>query len=129
MKKLLAGLVIAGVAMVGIYAAASTTATAIAANFTPAAATGHLRIVEFASELKRASAEHRAASAKCRLLTGAEKNICNAEAKADEKRAKTAARDTYKGSINLPNVAGSNEPKSARDIDVALYRAQQQLPD
>ena len=131
MKKLLAGLVIAAVAMAGIYAAAATTATAIAANFAPTAATpaaGHLRIVEFATALKRASAEHRTASAKCKLLTGAEKNICNAEAKTEEKRARTAARVNYKGS-NLPAVAEIIEPKIARDIDVALYRVHQQSPD
>ena len=126
MSKLLTGLLIAAAAMAGIYAAAATTATAIAANFTPTPAAGQVRIVAFASAVKRASAEHRAARTKCELFIGAEKNFCNAEAKADEKRAKTAARVNYKGSINLPTDAGMNESKTARDIDVALYRAHQQ---
>lgn len=115
--------------MVGIYAAAATTATAMAASFTTAETTSHTRIVEFAAAVKQASAERKAARARCELLTDAEKNICNAEAKAEQKRAKTEARANYKGSIKSLADAGVSEPKTARDADVALYRVQRQLPD
>jgi hypothetical protein len=129
MSKLFAGLLIAAAVMVGIYAAAATTATAIAASYTTAETTSHTRIVEFAAAVKQASAEHKAARARCGLLTDAEKNICNAEAKAEQKRAKTEARVNYKGSIKPYANAGVNEPGTARDVDVALYRVQLQLPD
>lgn len=129
MPKLFAGLLIAAAVMVGIYAAAATTATAMAATFSTAETTSHTRIVEFAAAVKQASAERKAAHARCELLTVAEKNLCNAEAKAEQKRAKTEARVNYKGSINAPAYIGVNEPKTARDVDVALYRVRRQLPD
>jgi hypothetical protein len=128
-SKLFAGLLIAAAVMAGIYAAAATTASSMAASFTTAETTGRTRIVEFAAAMKQASAEHRAARARCELLTGAEKNICNAEAKEEQQRARTDARVNFKGSIKAPADAGVNEPKTARDVDVALYRVHRQLPD
>lgn len=128
-SKLFAGLLIAASVMAGIYAAAAATATAMAASFTTAETSGHTRIVEFAAAVKQASTEHQAARARCEFLTGAEKNICNAEARMEQKRARTEARVNYKGSIKPPVNAGVDEPKTARDVDVALYRVHRQLPD
>jgi hypothetical protein len=128
-SKLFAGSLIAAAVMAGIYATASTTATAMAASFTTAEASGHTRIVEFAAAVKQASAEHKAARARCELLAGADKNICNSEAKAEKKRARAEARVNYKGSTRSPADVGVNEPKTARDIDVALNRVHRQLPD
>ena len=129
MSKLFAGSLIAAAVMAGIYAVASTTATAMAASFTTAETSGHTRIVELAAAVKQASAEHKAARARCEILSGAEKNLCNAEARAEQKRARAEARVNYKGSIKPPADAGVNERKTARDVDVALYRAHRQLPD
>lgn len=129
MSKLFAGSMIAAAVMAGIYAAASTTATAMAASFTTVETSGHTRIVEFAAAVKQASAEHKAARARCELLAGAEKNLCNAEAKAEQKRARAEARTNYKGSIRSSADIAVNEPKVAREIDVALFRAHRQLPD
>jgi hypothetical protein len=129
MSKLFAGSLIAVALMAGIYAAAATTATAMAASFTTAETSGHTRIVEFAAALKQASAEHKAARARCELLTGAAKNICNTEAKAEQKRSRADARVNYKGSIMSLADSGVNEPKAARDVDVALYHAHRQLPE
>lgn len=129
MSKLFAASLIAAAVMVGIYVAASTAATAMAASFTTAETSGHTRIVEFAAALKQASAEHKAARARCELLTGAAKNICNTEAKAEQKRSRAEARVNYKGSIRSFADVGMNEPKAARDADVALYREHRQLPD
>jgi len=129
MSKLFAASLIAAAVMVGIYVAASTAATAMAASFTTAETSGHTRIVEFAAALKQASAEHKAARARCELLTGAAKNICNTEAKAEQKRSRAEARVNYKGSIRSFADVGMNEPKAARDVDVALYREHRQLPD
>jgi hypothetical protein len=128
-SKLFVGLLIAAAVMVGIYAAAATTATNMAASFTTAETTGRTRLIEFAAAVKQASAERKAARAICELLTGAEKNICNAEANAEQKRAKTEARVNYKGSVEPPANSGVNEPKTTRDVDVALYRVHRQLPD
>jgi hypothetical protein len=122
-SKLLAGLLIAAAAMAGIYAAAATTATAMAASFATAETTGYTRIVEFAAAVKQASSEYKAARARCEILTGAQKNPCNAEAKAERGRARTEARINYKGSIRSLADGGVHEAKTARDADVALYRA------
>lgn len=129
MSKLFAGLLIVAAVMVGIYAAAATTATAMAAGFTTAETTSHTRIVEFAAAVRQASTEHKAARARCEFLSGAGKDICNAGAKAEQKRARTEARVNYKGSIKPPTNAGVNEPKTTRDADVALFRVHRQLPD
>ena len=129
MSKLFAGSLIAAAVMAGIYAVASTTATAMAASFTTVETNTHTRIVDFAAGVKQASAEYKSARARCELLAGAEKNICNAEAKAEQKRARAEARAYYKGSIRSPADIAVNESKGAREIDVALFRAHRQLPD
>jgi len=92
MSKLLAGLLIAVAAMAGIYAVAATSATTIAASFTTTETSSHSRSVEFATAVKRRLAEHRAARAKCALITGTEKKVCIAEARAEERRAVRDAR-------------------------------------
>lgn len=129
MSKLLAGFMIAVVATVAIYAMAATIATNMTAGFTTTETTHHTRIDEFATGMKRAAAEHRMARAKCERFTGAEKNICHAEAKAEQRRARTKARVKYKDNIKSPANAGVNEARTAREVDVALYRAHRQLPD
>lgn len=129
MSKLLAGLLIAVVATVGIYAMAATIATNTTAGFTTTETTHHTRIDEFATGVKRAAAEHRTARAKCERLTGAEKDICHAEAKAEQRRARTKARVKYRDDIKSPVKGGVNEARTAREVDVALYRAHRQLPD
>jgi hypothetical protein len=129
MSKLLAGALIAAAVMAGIYAAASTIATAMAASFTTAETSGHVRIVEFAAAVEQASAEHKAARTRCELLTGAENDICNAVARAQQKRDRTVARVIYQDSITPPADAGADDPETARDADVALYRVHRQLSD
>jgi hypothetical protein len=129
MSKLSIGLLIAAALMAGIYAAAASTATPMADSITTAETSGRTRIVEFAAAVRQASAEHKAARARCELLTGAEKNNCNAEAKMEQKHARAEARANYKGSTSSPAYVGVGENKTARDVDVALYRVHRQLTD
>ena len=129
MSKLFTGPLIALVAMASIYAIATTIATSSTASFTTVETIRHARVVEFAVAMKRAVAEHRTACAKCELLAAAEKNICEAEAGKEQKRAKTEARIKYKGNIKSPANPMVNEPEKARGVDLVLYRAHQQLHD
>ncbi len=129
MSKLFAGLLIAVAAMAGIYAVAATTATSMAAGFNTTETSDRTRIIEFAAEMKRTSAEHKAARAKCDRYTVTLKASCNAEAKAEQKRARSEARVNYKGSSKSPADAVVKQAKAARDFDVALYRVHRQLPD
>jgi len=79
-------------AMVGIYAIAETTAATMAATFVTDEASRHTQSVEFEGAAKRISAEHAAARAKCKPLTGTQKAACNAELRAQERRAFALAR-------------------------------------
>jgi|ERR1700687_2011015 len=102
MSKLVTGLLIAAAAAIGMYAAAATIATTLAANFTPTPAPQRPRIVEFAEEVKQAWNEHKSARARCARLNGQGKDQCNAEAKSEQRRALAEARFTYKNSIAPP---------------------------
>ncbi len=62
--RLLAGAVIAGGLLGGIYAVAVTTASSMAASFNAAETTRHARTVEFASAAILAGAEYRLRSPK-----------------------------------------------------------------
>ena len=79
-------------AMVGIYAVAETTAATMAATFITEETTSHARSVEFETTVKRISDEHKAARARCKPLTGTQKSACNAELRAQERRAFVVAR-------------------------------------
>ncbi len=80
------GLLIAATTVAGIYAAASATATAIAATITTSESTRHARLGEFEDSWRRASAEYGTARAKCEQLKRAKRYLCNAAARAEEKR-------------------------------------------
>lgn len=92
-----AGVALAAAAVaVGMYAAASITANTMAGTFDTAAATTHSRFASFETALKRASTEYRESRGKCDDLARTKRNLCNAEARADERR--VFLRDTdYKG--------------------------------
>lgn len=133
MPRMLAGGLIAAAVMAGMY----VIALAIAANMTPtfnlAETANHARVLEFANAARLVSTAPRTAGAKCELLVGSEKKICNAEAAAELRRAKTRARGTYKDGtlfhdgINLTVETAANDLRAPPEIDVALYRAHRQL--
>lgn len=141
MSKRLAGLLIATATIAGMYAIAATFATNMAASFNTVETTRHTRAGDFATSVRRASAERKTARAKCELVAAAERNSCNAEATAEQRHAWTEARSDYKGGmeykgITVPRVGMEpaadtvvNKAKIPRHIDVALYRAHRQLPD
>ena len=129
MSKLYAGLFIAAAAMAGMYAIAANIATTTAAGFATAETTSHTRPVEFATATKSAAIENSTARAKCGRLTGAGKDLCDAEAAAEQRRARTEARIKLKAGVEVPAKAGINVAKAMREVDVALYRAHRQLPD
>ena len=70
-----------------MYAAASITATTMAGTFDTAEATRHSRFAGFETALKRASTEYRETRGKCDDLARTKRNLCNAEARSDERRA------------------------------------------
>lgn len=80
-------LIAAAIVAVGIYAAASITATTMAGTFDAAEATRHSRFAGLETALKRASTEYREARGRCDDLARTKRNLCNAEARADERRA------------------------------------------
>ena len=128
MSKLFASLLIALIAMMASYATAATTASHMTSEFSTVESTSQSRTGEFAANLKRAEAAHRSARAKCELLTGEEKNGCNAEAKAEQRLARSAARNKYKEGVKSLGNVGLNEEGNPREVDVSLYRAHRQLP-
>ena len=129
MSKQFTGLLIAAGAMARIVAIATTLAKSSSASFTVVETTRHARVVAFATAMKRAVAEHRTARAKCELLVAAEKNICDADAKKEQQRAKTEARTKYKGNTKSAEKPTVNETEKMRGVDLVLYRAHQQLDD
>jgi hypothetical protein len=86
MTKLIAGLLIAAATMAGMYAVATTTATALASSFTTEERTRPTRIAELETAMKRAVAGFKAARGKCDVFSGKQKHVCNAEARAEEIR-------------------------------------------
>ena len=86
-SRVLAGALLAAVAAAAMYALAATAASAVTASFSNRESATHSQRQAFASALELAWREHRAARAKCELLVGTHKNICNAEGRAREKRA------------------------------------------
>jgi hypothetical protein len=116
-SKLVAGLSVAAATMAGIYATAAATAAIAAASFATSETTSRARIVEFAAAVKRASAEYRASQARCGLLTLAERYLCDIDAKAEEKRAKTRARLQYEESVRPSSYSAKNNPNLARRFD------------
>jgi hypothetical protein len=78
---------VAAAVAVGMYAAASITASTLAGTFDTEAATTHSRFAGFETALKRASTEYREARGKSDGLARTKRNLCNAEARADERRA------------------------------------------
>jgi len=78
---------VAAAAAVGVYAVSAATASSLVASFSTAETARHTRIVEFASTLKQAAAEHRAARAKCKSLGVEQKQACNAAVRERDRRA------------------------------------------
>lgn len=83
------------VAMVlaGMYAVAATTAAAMAAGFSTTESTNRMQIVTFGATLKQAAAEHRAGSARCKVLARAERDACAVA---------VTERDKYAFSARMP---------------------------
>ena len=133
MSKLFAGLLIAVLTLAGIYAIAAMIADNTTGSFRTEETRRHAGIVEFGSALRRASEVHGLARAKCELVAGAEKNICNAEAKSEQRRARTEARVNYKGNSTVSATPVKNIADEVRNggnvLDIALYRAHRQLRD
>ena len=82
-----ASIVVAAAVAAVTYAAGAATAASIVASFSTGETTRHTRIVEFASTLKRAAAEHRAARAKCKQLTTSQRAACDAAIREQDRRA------------------------------------------
>lgn len=143
MSRFLAGLLITAAVLAGVYAFVAALASRIAPAAAPTVdpslssrdSARQSRFFTFASAVKQATSEHRAAREKCELLTGEEQITCNAAAKADQKRAKADARAKYKAStksnadIKAPENAPVIAPRTAGGLDVVLYRAHRQWPD
>jgi len=68
---------------------------------------------EYSSTKDRASAEYKAAKAQCDRLSGNPKDVCIAEAKAEEKKAKAEAEAQYK-----------NTDKARRDARIDVAKAE-----
>ena len=81
------GVLIAIAMIAGMYALAATTASSVAATFNATETTSRTRNVEFATGIKRVTAEHKAARATCAPLAGKPKRVCESEARAKENRA------------------------------------------
>ena len=80
MWKPASGLLVAIATMAGVYATATTTASGMAGAFTTTQTESRTRNVQFESEARRASAEHKAALAKCEALEGKPQRACHREA-------------------------------------------------
>lgn len=76
--------------VVGAYAVAASAAAAMAAGFSPVETTDHASIATSSSALKRAVADHRMARAKCKLLAGDARNLCNDAVREQDKHAFSA---------------------------------------
>jgi len=80
-------LVVATVVAAGTYAVGAATAASLVASFSTAETNRHAHTVEFASTLRRAAAEHRAARAKCKPLAQPQRDACNAAIREQDRRA------------------------------------------
>lgn len=78
-------------ATAGIYSVAATTASSMVASFNAPASTGRMRIGEFGGAAKRAATEYRAARVMCERFAGTKLKTCNAEARAEARRAVASA--------------------------------------
>ena len=92
MSRTVSGVLIALATVAGIYAAAATATTHVAATFVTAEAASHSRNAKFVSAARRTSAGLGAARARCEALAGDPKRACRAEARANEQRACRAAQ-------------------------------------
>jgi len=84
---MVSGVLIAIATIGGMYAVAATTASSVAGTFNASEMTSRTRNVDFATGIKRVTAEHKAARAKCTLLAGKPKRACESDARAKEQRA------------------------------------------
>jgi hypothetical protein len=78
---------VAAAVAAGTYAVGAATAASLVAGFSTEETTRHTRSVEFASTLKQAVAEHRAARAKCNPMKSPQRDACNAAIRDRERRA------------------------------------------
>jgi hypothetical protein len=92
MSRTVSGVLITVAAFAGIYAAAATATTHVAATFVTAEAASHSRNEKFVSAARRTSAGLGAARARCDALVGDRQRVCRAEARANEQRAFRAAQ-------------------------------------
>lgn len=79
MSRVFAGLLISAAVLAGMYGAASTLATNLAATYRTAAATGGAQ-ANYTAAADNASAEYKGARARCGSFKGHEKHVCVAEA-------------------------------------------------
>lgn len=91
--RIFTGVLIGLAVSAGFYGVAATTATAIAGNYDKIESTRHTRIVEIASNVKSAWAEHRMARAKCERLAREQKNTCRENATAAAMLAMRTSRE------------------------------------
>lgn len=133
MSTLVANLSIVALALTSNCAAGDTVAATAKANFSAVAMTSHAGIAELGTAWKRAAIRYRTARAQCELLAAPEKNICTAEAKSEQRRARTAARVTYQGGIASSAKLVRTHAETLRGVDigpdVVLYRAHRQMLD
>ena len=87
LPQVLAGVLIMGATLGGMYALAATTAASMAGGFATQEASSQTRNVAFSTEVNRISSEHKAARAQCELASKTERKICNARARLEEVRA------------------------------------------
>lgn len=130
MSKKFTGLLVVAAVAVSIVVVATTGASPAGTAVVTAVPTLHPRAVESATAMKRAVATYRIARAKCDLFDAAEKSICDAEAKKEQKRAKSEARNKYKDDNGSAASPAMNPPvKTTRGLDLVFYRAHQQLDE
>lgn len=122
MGKVLTGLLLATLLIVGIYLSALALAANMAASFDTTEATRYTHILAFETARKRATDNRRLAGGKCNLLTVTKKVACNADANTTENQANLTARTHYKksGPGTLPSDVQPNvQPNAAANAAVA----------
>jgi hypothetical protein len=92
MSNLVKTVLVAAAMVIAIYAVAATAARSVARTFTSTEATTRARMLEFAEGTQRAAQARKATRAKCKLLAGPHRKACDAEARAQERKGFTIAR-------------------------------------
>lgn len=80
LSRLAAGVMIAAATVGGIYAAAASSATTLAATFNTQEISWHTRSIQFSREAGRVADEYEADRTRCQRLAGKKRNACLAAA-------------------------------------------------